>query len=143
MTRWALAAVLTCAACGGAADAERRGDQAYGLGQYAEALRQYRLPEQETMPLLAHLLALPLPEDRYPPLTFSPQRQRQKTFEVLLAMLLEPSARRPVLFILEDVHWTDPSTLELLDLLMDQIPTVSCCALLTCRPTFQPPWSSR
>ncbi len=42
MTRWALAAVLTCGACGGAADAERRGDQAYGLGQYAEALRQYR-----------------------------------------------------------------------------------------------------
>ena len=42
MTRWALAAVLTCAACGGTADAERRGDQAYGSGQYAEALRQYR-----------------------------------------------------------------------------------------------------
>jgi tetratricopeptide (TPR) repeat protein len=42
VTRWALAAALTCAACGRAADAERRGDQAYGLGQYAEALRQYR-----------------------------------------------------------------------------------------------------
>lgn len=42
MTRWALAAALTCAACGGAADAERRADEAYGLGQYAEALRQYR-----------------------------------------------------------------------------------------------------
>ena len=42
MIRWALAAALTCTACGGAADAERRGDEAYGLGQYAEALRQYR-----------------------------------------------------------------------------------------------------
>jgi predicted ATPase len=98
---------------------------------------------QETIPLLAPLLALPLPEDRYPPLTFTPERQRQKTLEVLLAMLLEPSAQGPVLFILEDLHWTDPSTLELLELLMDQIPTVSFCALLTCRPTFQPPWSSR
>jgi predicted ATPase len=58
-------------------------------------------------------------------------------------MLLEPAAQRPVLFILEDLHWTDPSTLELLDLLMDQIPTVSFGALLTCRPTFQPSWSSR
>jgi predicted ATPase len=113
------------------------------LDTLAQALSQYRLPLQETMPLLAPLLALPLPEDRYPPLPFSPERQRQKTLEVLLAMLLEPSAQRPVLFILEDLHWTDPSTLELLALLMDQIPTVSFCALLTCRPTFQPPWSSR
>jgi predicted ATPase len=98
---------------------------------------------QEAIPLLAPLLSLPLPEDRYPLLTFSPQRQRQKTLEVLLTMLLEPSAQRPVLLILEDLHWTDPPTLELPDLLMDQIPTVSLCALLTCRPTFQPPWSSR
>jgi predicted ATPase len=113
------------------------------LHTLTQALSQYRLPVQETMPLLAPLLSLPLPEDRYPPLPFSPERQRQKTLEVLLAMLLEPSAQRPVLFILEDLHWTDPSTLELLDLLMDQIPTVSFCALLTCRPTFQPSWSSR
>jgi class 3 adenylate cyclase len=113
------------------------------LDQLAQALRQYRLPQQDTMPLLAPLLSLPLPEDRYPPLTFSPQRQRQKTFEVLLTMLLEPAAQRPVLFILEDLHWTDPSTLELLELLMDQIPTVSLCAVLTCRPTFQPSWSPR
>jgi len=113
------------------------------LDTLAHALSQYRLPVQETIPLLAPLLSLAIPEDRYPPLTFSPQRQRQKTFEVLLAMLLELSAPRPGLFILEDLHWTDPSTLELLDLLMNQIPTVSLCALLTCRPTFQPPWSSR
>jgi len=42
VTRWALVAALTCAACGGGVDAERRGDEAYGVGQYAEALRQYR-----------------------------------------------------------------------------------------------------
>src|SRR5262245_6035331 len=113
------------------------------LHTLAQALDQYRLPVQDSMPLLAPLLSLSLPEDRYPPLTFSPERQRQKTFEILLAILLEASAHRPVLFILEDVHWTDPSTLELLELLMDQIPTVPFCALLTCRPTFQPPWSSR
>jgi tetratricopeptide (TPR) repeat protein len=44
VTRWALAAALACAACGGTTDAERRGDEAYGQGQYAEALRQYRSP---------------------------------------------------------------------------------------------------
>jgi class 3 adenylate cyclase/predicted ATPase len=113
------------------------------LDTLAQALSQYQLPVQEAIPLLAPLLSLPLPEDRYPPLTFSPQRQRQKTLELILAMLLEPSAQGPVLLILEDLHWTDPSTLELLELLIDQIPTVSLCALLTCRPTFQPTWSSR
>jgi class 3 adenylate cyclase len=69
------------------------------LDTLAQMLGQYRLPVQETIPLLAPLLSLPLPEDRYPPLTFSPERQRQKTFEVLLAMLLELAAHRPVLFI--------------------------------------------
>ncbi len=48
-----------------------------------------------------------------------------------------------MLFILEDLHWTDPTTLELLDLLIDQLPTASIYTLLTCRPTFQPPWNSR
>jgi class 3 adenylate cyclase/tetratricopeptide (TPR) repeat protein len=58
------------------------------LDTLAQALSQYRLPVQETIPLLAPLLSFPLPADRYPPLTFSPQRQRQKTLEILLAMLL-------------------------------------------------------
>jgi class 3 adenylate cyclase/predicted ATPase len=116
------------------------------LDQLTHALRQYRLPEQDTMPLLAPLLSLALPADRYPPLQFSPENpadQRHKTYAVLLTMLLELAAHRPVLLVLEDMHWTDPSTLELLALLMDQIPTVSFCALLTCRPTFQPSWSPR
>jgi predicted ATPase len=48
-----------------------------------------------------------------------------------------------VLFIVEDLHWTDPSTLELLNLLIDQTPTASILTVLTCRPTFQPSWSHR
>ena len=104
---------------------------------------QYRLPLEETVPLFATLLSLPIPEDRYPPLNLSPQQQRQRTLELIVAMLLQQTEQKPVLFILEDLHWTDPSTLELLDLLIDQSPTASIFALLTCRPTFQPPWSSR
>ncbi|MCZ6874512.1 MAG: hypothetical protein O7G88_13455 [bacterium] len=86
---------------------------------------------------------VPIPEDRYPPLALSPQRHRQRTFESIVTMLLQQSERQPVLFILEDLHWTDPSTLELLDLLIDQTPTAVLCVLLTCRPAFQPTWSSR
>ena len=82
----------------------------------------YRLPVEETVPLMAELLSLALPADKYPPLTLTPQRQRQKTLETIVAMLLELAERQPVLFVVEDLHWTDPSTLELLDLLIDQTP---------------------
>src|SRR5262249_39705565 len=50
---------------------------------------------------------------------------------------------QPVLFILEDLHWADPTTLELLNLVIEQIPTTSAFMVLTCRPTFQPSWSHR
>ena len=60
-----------------------------------------------------------------------------------MALLLELAAREPVLFILEDLHWTDPTTLEFLGLLIDQTPTASLYMLLTCRPEFQPPWHHR
>ena len=106
-------------------------------------LRQYRLPMEESVPLFAALLALPVLADRYPPLHLSPQRQRRKTLESLVALQGELAARQPVLFILEDLHWTDPTTLDFLGLLMDHTPTASLSVLLTCRPEFQPPWHHR
>jgi class 3 adenylate cyclase len=108
--------------------------------QLEHALSQYRLPLEETVPLFAPLLALPVPEHRYRPLTLSPQRQRQKTLATLVAILLELTERQPVLFIVEDVHWIDPTTLELLHLVIEQTPTASLLVLLTCRPHFQPAW---
>jgi predicted ATPase len=109
----------------------------------ARALRQYRLSVEETVPLFASLLSLPLSEASYPPLTLSSQQQRQQTLESIVAILLELAERQPVFFVLEDVHWADPTTLELLELLLEQMPTTAICALLTCRPTFQPLWSPR
>jgi predicted ATPase/class 3 adenylate cyclase len=96
----------------------------------------------EAVPLLAALLSLPVPE-RYPPLTLTPQRQRQKTLEALLLWLLAEAKRQAVLFIVEDLHWLDPSTLEFLGLLIDQGPMACILTLLTCRPEFQPPWPRR
>jgi class 3 adenylate cyclase/predicted ATPase len=107
------------------------------------ALSQYRLPLEESVQLFAPLLSLPVPEHAYPPLNLSPQRQRQKTLETIVAILLELAEQQPVLFILEDLHWTDPTTLELLGLLLDQIPTASVLVLLTCRPHSQPAWHHR
>ena len=106
------------------------------LEKLEQALSQYRLPLEETVPLFTPLLSLPLPEHHYPSLNLSPQRQRQKTLETIVAILQEHTEHHPVLFIVEDLHWTDPTTLELLNLLIDQTPTASIFVLLTCRPTF-------
>jgi class 3 adenylate cyclase/predicted ATPase len=113
------------------------------LEKLEQELRRYRLPLAETIPLFAPLLSLPLPDDRYPPLNLSPQRQRQKTLESIGAILLELAEQQPVLFILEDLHWTDPTTLEFLGLLVEQVPTAAIYTLLTCRPHFQPSWHHR
>ena len=113
------------------------------VGKLEQMLSQYRLPLEDSVPLFAPLLSLSISEDTYTPLQLSPQRQRQMTLETIVAILLELAERQPVLFILEDLHWTDPSTLELLNLVIDQTPTTSLLMLLTCRPTFQPSWSHR
>jgi class 3 adenylate cyclase len=113
------------------------------LEKLEHLLRQYRLPLEETVVLFAPLLSLSVPEDRYPPLNLSPQRQRQKTLESIVAILLELAEPQPVLFILEDLHWTDPTTLEFLSLLAEQVPTAAIYTLLTCRPYFQPSWYHR
>jgi tetratricopeptide (TPR) repeat protein len=94
----------------------------------------------EAVPLLAALLSLPLPAS-YAPLTLTPQRQRQKTLETLLAWLYAEARQQPVLLIVEDLHWVDPSTLELLSLLIDQCAQMRLCLVLTARPEFHPPWA--
>src|SRR5215467_14250969 len=70
------------------------------LGKLEHALSQYRLPLEESVPLFAPLLSLPISENRYPLLNLSPQRQRQKTLETIVAILLELAQHQPVLFII-------------------------------------------
>jgi class 3 adenylate cyclase/predicted ATPase len=113
------------------------------LGKLETALARSGLPIAQTVPLLAALLSLPLPPDRYAPSALAPQQQKQKTLEALLVLLLELTAQQPVLLIVEDLHWIDPSTLEWLSLLLDQVPTTRLGLLMTARPDFQVPWSAR
>ena len=112
------------------------------LAALEQALQAVRLPLAEAVPLVAVLLSLPVPE-HYPPLTLSPQRQKQQTQEALVSWLLAETAQQPVLAIWEDLHWADPSTLELLGLLLDQVPTARLLLVLTARPEFRPPWAPR
>ena len=94
----------------------------------------------EAVPLIAALLGLPI-EERYPPLDLTPQRQKQRTLEVLVDQLEGLAAAQPVLVTYEDVHWSDPTTQELLGLAIERIQRLPVLALITFRPDFMPPWS--
>src|SRR4029453_15553505 len=79
----------------------------------------------------------------YAPLAMAPEQQKQKTLQALLTILLRIAAQQAVLFVMEDLHWVDPTTLEFLTLLVDRGPTARILALFTFRPDFPPPWPGR
>jgi class 3 adenylate cyclase/predicted ATPase len=93
----------------------------------------------EAAPLIAALLSIPA-DRRYPPLNISPQRQKERTLEILLDQLSGLSRREPVLALYEDVHWADATTLELLDGVIDRVRTLPVLVLVTFRPEFTPRW---
>jgi predicted ATPase len=119
---------------------QREDDAETRLAKLEQVLESSSLTLEETVPLIAALLSLPLPEGRYPALTLSAPQQRQQTQDMLVAWILEEAERQPLLVVWEDLHWADPSTLELLGLFIDQVPTVSMLHVLVYRPTFVPPW---
>ena len=96
----------------------------------------------EAVPLLADLLSIPT-GDRYPPLNFTPQKRKEKTLHVQVAQVEGLAARQPLLMLWEDIHWSDPTTLESLDLLIDRAATLRVLMILTFRPEFTPPWVGR
>jgi serine/threonine protein kinase/predicted ATPase len=99
---------------------------------------QYALPS-DAITLLVSLLA---PSTLYPSLlNLSPERQRQRTLEGLLALMQELTADKPLCLVVEDLHWADPSTLELLELLVQHGPSNGIFTLLTCRPEMRIPWA--
>jgi class 3 adenylate cyclase len=112
------------------------------LEKLQHMLSHYRFPQADTMPLLAALLSLPHPEG-YLPLTISPQQQKEKTQAALVAWLIEEAEQNTVYTTCEDVHWADPSTLEVLTLVVDQAPTARLYVVLTFRPEFAPTWGNR
>jgi class 3 adenylate cyclase/predicted ATPase len=96
----------------------------------------------EAVPLLADLLSIPTGE-RYPPLNLTPLKRKEKTLLAQVAQLEGLAARQPVLMVWEDVHWSDPTTRESLDLIIDRVPTLRVLVILTFRPEFTPPWIGR
>jgi AAA ATPase domain/Adenylate and Guanylate cyclase catalytic domain len=96
----------------------------------------------EAIPLLAGLLSIPT-GDRYPTLDLTPQKRKEKTLHAQLAQLEGLASHQPVLMVYEDVHWSDPTTRESLDLLIDRVTSLRVLVILTFRPEFTPPWVGR
>jgi predicted ATPase len=89
--------------------------------------------------LFVELLSLPN-DGRYPALALVPQQRRQKTFEVLVSQVASLSRQNPMVMILEDAHWIDPTSLELFGHIVNRIPSLRVLLIVTFRPEFEPPW---
>jgi len=82
-------------------------------------------------------------DGRYPTLELAAQQRRQKTLDALTAQLETLSKTNPVLMIFEDVHWIDPTSLEVLGRTVDRLKTLGVLLTITYRPEFEPPWVGR
>jgi len=94
------------------------------------------------VPLFVELLGLPA-GDRRPPPDLPPEERKARVFEALLAQLEALVAERPMLMILEDAHWADPTTLELFDVTVGRIERLPVLLVVTFRPELPPPWAGR
>jgi len=97
--------------------------------------------DPEHLAVLANLLALPA-DERWRLQELTPQKRKEKTLAALLAQLEGLAARQPVFMIFEDVHWIDPTSLELLASIVERLPQLRALLLVTARPEFTPPWPS-
>jgi class 3 adenylate cyclase/tetratricopeptide (TPR) repeat protein len=122
-----------------AARFERSDSPAEKFAKLEALLVRYGADPDRVVPALANLLSLP-PNDRYRVPELSPQKHKEMTLAALLAQLNGLAARQPVFVIFEDVHWADPTSLELLTLTLERIPRLRVLLLITARPEFTPPW---
>ncbi len=93
----------------------------------------------EHMAILADLLAIPAGE-RYPRLDLTPQRKRDRTFDELLRRVESLARQQPLLMIFEDLHWIDPTSLELLDRMVERVPHLPVFLVITSRPEIVASW---
>jgi class 3 adenylate cyclase len=125
-----------------AAGFRREDTDAQRLDKLEAVLAQGTNDFNDAVPLFADLLAISTGE-RYPPLNLTPQKRKEKTLQAQLNQVEGLAARQPVLMVWEDMHWSDPTTRESLDLLVDRAPTLRVLLVLTFRPEFTPPWVGR
>jgi class 3 adenylate cyclase len=94
---------------------------------------------EDALPLFAALLSLPA--GRYPPLQLSPQKQKEKTLQALIDRVRALTRGGPVMIAIEDIHWIDPTSQDLLELLVPIVSGLPVLLVMTYRPEYLPPWT--
>jgi len=107
-----------------------------------EALLALAAPPDEDVAFVADLLSLPASE-LHPLPNLSPQRKKERTLEALIRQLEGRALQHPVVMVFEDAHWIDPTSRELLDLIVERARSLPVLLLVTFRPEFQPPWTGQ
>jgi len=111
------------------------------LDKLDAVLAQSFTPRQDAA-LIADMLSLPN-DGRYPALELGPQQRREETLKALTAQVVELASKRPVLMIFEDLHWIDPTSLEVLNRTADRIELLPVLLVVTFRPDFNAPWTGQ
>jgi class 3 adenylate cyclase/predicted ATPase len=115
--------------------AERR------LADLESSLAQVKLDPAENIPLLAPLLDIPLPKERAPAL--APEELRRRQLAALSNWVIAGATVQPVVLAFEDLHWADPTTLDVLRGIAERGALAPLFIVATTRPEFRPPWSMR
>ena len=121
-----------------------RGDESAAdrIGRLEQALAPAGLKLGEAVPLIAEMLNLPAPE-AYAPLLFSPDQRRARLLAALTAWVFSATTGQPLVIAIEDLQWVDPSTLELIQTLVEQGARAPLLLLLTARVEFRGTWPAR
>jgi class 3 adenylate cyclase/tetratricopeptide (TPR) repeat protein len=96
----------------------------------------------KAIPVLADLLSIPTGE-RYEPLNLTPQRRKERTIDAQWTHIERLAAQQPVLMVFEDAQWSDPTSQEMLDMVVDRVATLPILLIITFRPEFAAPWMGR
>jgi class 3 adenylate cyclase/predicted ATPase len=112
------------------------------LGKLQALLAPSSSEPDVAVPLVAALLSVPV-GDRFVLPQLSPEQQKERTLAALIDQTESLAAQRPLLITFEDAHWIDPTSKELLDLMVDQVQAIRALVVITHRPVFEAPWGGR
>ena len=125
-----------------AANITRDSAPAVKLDKLETLVRRTTEKTKSIVPLLAALLSIPT-EDRYPRRELTPEQLKNQTFSALIALLQAGAEQQPVILVFEDIHWADPTSMELLERIRDDVKNWRVLVILLHRPNLTLPWAEQ